>query len=67
MPLHKNGDKEEVGNYNGIASSCSVARRSGRFGEDSIFTEAQGELRGVCESKWEKKTSHLAFLDVSKT
>ena len=57
-----------------------IARRLGRFTEDRILTEAQrgfkshrrssGQwlvLSGVCElRKREKKTSYLAFLDVSK-
>ena len=88
VPLYKNGDNEEVGNYRRIALGYSVARvfmrvmamRLGRFTEDRILTEAQGGfrshrrysdqwlvLRCVCElRKKEKKTTHLAFLDVSK-
>ena len=50
MPLHKDGDNEEVGNYRGIILGCSVAkvflkvvvRRLRRFAEDRILTEAQG-------------------------
>ena len=56
-----------------------MVRRLGWFAEDRILTEAQGELwshrcsdkwlvlRGMCElRKREKKTSYLAFLEVSK-
>ena len=53
MCLHKDGDNEEVGNYRGVALGCSVAkvfmrvmaRRLGRFAEDRILMEAQGEFR----------------------
>ena len=56
-----------------------MARRLGLFAEGRIFTEAQRGFRcqemfrsvvgveGVCVlGKREKKTSHLAFLDISK-
>ena len=55
MPLHKDGDNEEVGNYRGIAVGCSMAmvfmrvmaRRLGRFAEDRILTEVQGRFRRI--------------------
>ena len=45
VPLHKDGDNEEVGNYRGVVLGCSVAtvfmrviaRRLGRFAEDKDF------------------------------
>ena len=54
VPLHKNGDNEEVGNYSGIALVCSMAkvfmrvmaRRLGRFAEDRILKK-QREGLGV--------------------
>ena len=53
VPLHKDGDNEEVGNNRWIALGCSMAkvfmsvtaRRLGRFVEDMILTEAQGGFR----------------------
>ena len=44
MPLHKDGDNEEIGNYSGIPLGCSVAKvfmrvmgkRLGRFAKDRI-------------------------------
>ena len=44
VPLHKDGDNKEVGNYRGVALGCSVAkvymrvmaRRLGWFAEDKF-------------------------------
>ena len=50
VPLHKDGDNEEVGNYRGLIDlGCSMAaifmsvlaRRFGALAEDRILTEAQ--------------------------
>ena len=56
-----------------------LARRLGRFAEDMILTEVQGEfrsgrtcsdqwlvLRGVCEVQKRRRIHYLAFLDISK-
>ena len=63
VPLHKNGDVEQVGNYRRIPSGCSVgrvfvkvlARRLERFAKDRISTEAQvqGWFRSDrCSDEW---------------
>ena len=64
VPLHKDGDNEEVGNYREIAVCCSMAKvfmrvvarrlRLGRFVEDRILTEAQGVFRSHrrCSHQW---------------
>ena len=53
VPLHKDGDVEQVDNYRVIALGCSVGKvfvrvlvwRLGRFAEDRILTEVQGGFR----------------------
>ena len=62
VPLHKDGDNEEVGNYREIALGCNVAkvfmrvmaRKLGRFAEGRILTEAQGVFRSHrrCSDQW---------------
>ena len=64
VPLHKDGDNGEVGNYREIAVCCSMAKvfmrvvarrlRLGRFAEDRILTEAQGGFRSHrrCSRQW---------------
>ncbi len=62
VPLHKDGDNEEVGNYREIALGCSMtkvfmrvmARRLGRFAEEGILTETQGGFRSHrrCSDQW---------------
>ena len=52
VPLHTDGDNEELGNYRGIALGCSVAkvfmrvmaRRLGRFAEVSILKRHRVDL-----------------------
>ena len=61
MPLHKDGDNEEVGSYGAIALVCSMAkvfmrvlaRRMRRFAEDKILMDAQGGFRNRrCSDQW---------------
>ena len=62
VPLHKDGDNEEVGNYSGIALGCNIVKvflrmvawRLGRFAEDKILMEAQGGFSSHrrCSDQW---------------
>ena len=77
VPLHKDGDVEQVGNYRRIPSGCSVGRvfvrvlsRLGRFAENRILTEAQGGLgsdqwlvpRDICEVQKKREEEFISGL-----
>ena len=60
VPLHKDGDDEEVGNYRWIALGCSMAkvfmrmmaRRLERFAEDRILKKQMEGLGVIGDDLW---------------